>query len=95
MFEAITENIFFKLAMAVLAVFCVMTLFTTNAEAEKLREENERLEEVIAGYNEEIMSLENDLSAPIDDEYIIRVARRKLNMRLPEEIVFVTNITNE
>ncbi len=92
MFEAIMENIFFKLAMAVVAVFCVLSLFSTNAEAEKLREENEQLRNIITEYNEEIMSIENDLAAPIDDDYIIKVARRKLNMRLPEEIVFVTNV---
>ncbi len=95
MFEAIMENIFFKIAMAVVAVFCVMSLFSTNAEADKLRAENDRLRETIAEYNEEIMSIENDLSAPIDDDYIIKVARRKLNMRLPEEIVFVTNVTEK
>ena len=95
MFEAIMENIFFKIAMAVVAVFCVMSLFSTNAEADKLRAENDRLRETIAEYNEEIMSIENDLAAPIDDDYIIKVARRKLNMRLPEEIVFVTNVTEK
>lgn len=95
MFEVITENIFFKAALAITAVFCVMTLFSANAEREELIAERDRLEALISDYNEEILSLENDFSAPIDDEYIIRVARRKLNMRLPEEIVFITNVTSD
>ena len=95
MFEAIMENIFFKVALAITAVFCVMTLFSANAESEELRAERDRLEALISDYNEEILSLENDLAAPIDDDYIIRAARRKLNMRLPEEIVFITNVTGE
>ncbi len=83
------------MAVVVMVVFCVMTLFSTNAKAEKLREENEKLEALIEDYNEQIMSIENDLKAPIDDDYIIRIARRRLNMRLPEEIVFVTNVPNK
>ncbi len=92
MFDTITDNIFFKIAMAVIAVFCIMALLSSNAEREELRVEKARLEEAIAEYNEEILSLENDLAAPFDDEYIMKVARKKLNMRLPEEIVFFTNI---
>lgn len=95
MFDSVLENIFFKMAVVVMVVFCVMTLFSTNAKAEKLREENEKLEALIEDYNEQIMSIENDLKAPIDDDYIIRIARRRLNMRLPEEIVFVTNVPNK
>ena len=95
MFEAITENIFFKIAFAVAAVFCVITLFSANAEGEELTAERERLEALVEKYNEEILSLENDLSAEMNDEYIMKVAREKLNMRLPEEIVFITIITRE
>ncbi len=95
MFEAITDNIFFKIAVAVAAIFCVVTLLSSNAEGEELRAEREQLEEQIAECNEMILSLENDLSAPLDDDYVIRTAREKLNMRLPEEIVFITNIPEE
>ena len=95
MFEAITDNIFFKIALVFVAVFCVITLFSANAQGEELREERDRLEEQIAEYREEILSLENDLSAPLDDDYVIRVAREKLNMRLPEEIVFITNLIDD
>ena len=95
MFEAITENIFFKIALVLTVIFCIATLFSANAEGEALRAEQNRLEKLIDEYNEEILSLENDLSAPIDEDYIIRIARRKRNMRLPEEIVFVTNITGQ
>ena len=95
MFEAITDNIFFKIALVVIAVFCIITLFSANAQREELRAEHDRLEEMIEEYKEEILSLENDLAAPLDDDYVIRMARKKLNMRLPEEIVFITNITEE
>ena len=95
MFEAITDNIFFKLALVVVAVCCIMTLLSANAEGEALRDRCAVLEEQISEYNELILSLENDLSASMDEDYIIKVAREKLNMRLPEEIVFITNITEK
>ena len=95
MFETITDNIFFKLALVVVSVFCIMTLLSSNAQSEELRSQREALIEQIAEYNELILSVENDLSAPIDEDYIIKMAREKFNMRLPEEVVFITNITNE
>ena len=95
MFEAITDNIFFKLALVVVAICCIMTLLSANAESRELRDKCAALEEQIAEYNELILSLENDLSATMDEDYIIKVAREKLNMRLPEEIVFITNITEK
>ena len=95
MLESITDNIFFKLALVVVSVFCIITLLSSNAESEELRNERDELERQIAEYNELILSVENDLSAPIDEDYIIKMAREKFNMRLPEEVVFVTNITND
>ena len=81
--------------MAMVAVFCIMTLLSSNAERDELRAKQEKLEEVIAGYNEEILSLENDLEAPFDDAYVMKVARKKLNMRMPDEIVYYTNISEK
>ncbi len=95
MFEAITDNIFFKLALVVVAACCIMSLLSANAESEALRAECAALEEQISDTNERILSLENDLSAEMNEAYIIKVARERLNMRLPEEIVFVTNIADD
>lgn len=94
MLETVTENIFFKIAIIMMAVFCVITLFSVNAEKQSLEAQRDALKDEIARCRENILSMENDLSKPYDDEYIIRVAREKLNMHLPEEIVFITDFTN-
>lgn len=94
MLEHITENIFFKISLFAVAAFCIITLFSANAEKQELLEKRDALLEQIEETKEEILSMENDLSKPYDDDYVIRVAREKLNMRLPEEIVFVTDFTN-
>lgn len=88
MLDIIMENIFFKLAVGLVAVFSVVTLLSANAERAELEEQREELINEIEQCEEELLSLKNDLSCPLDDEYIIRTARKKLNMRLPEEIVF-------
>ena len=95
MSNALTENIFVKLALCAVVVFCVITLFTANTERQELTAAKNELLMQIERTNDEILSLENDLAQPYSDEYIIKTARKKLNMRLPEEIVFVTNIDNE
>lgn len=94
MFENITENIFLKIAVIIMAAFCIIMLVSANAEREALMAQRDALEEEIERCRENILSMENDLSKPYDDEYIIRVAREKLNMRLPEEIVFITDFTD-
>ena len=41
---------------------------------------------------DEIDRYENELSMPMDDEYIKDLARDKLNLRLPEEIIFYNDL---
>ncbi len=91
MLNLITENIVFKIAAGLLAALIIISFFSLGAEKQELLLQKEALEDEIARAEEEILSMENDLSKPYDDEYIIRVAREKLNMRLPEEIVFITD----
>lgn len=91
MLDMITENLMFKIAVFVFAALCIISIFSFNAEKQELAAQKEALEEEISRREEEILAMENDLSKPYDDEYIIRVAREKLNMRLPEEIVFITD----
>lgn len=94
MFSNVTENIFLKIAIIMIAVFCVVTLFSVNAERAELEAKKQALLENIKRCEENILSMENDLSKPYDDDYIIRAAREKLNMHLPEEIVFITDFTD-
>ncbi len=91
MLNIISENIVFKIAVGLFAVLCIISIFSFNAEKQELIAQKEALEAQIDAVEEDILAMENDLSKPYDDEYIIRVAREKLNMRLPEEIVFITD----
>lgn len=94
MLEMISENLIFKIAVGFFAVLCIISIFSFNTEKQELLAQKAELEEQIACCEEEILSMENDLSKPYDDDYVIRIAREKLNMRLPEEIVFITDYKN-
>lgn len=39
-----------------------------------------------------VAELKYELDAPMDEEYILRVARKKLGLVLPEEIIYYTDI---
>ena len=41
-----------------------------------------------------IKQLEEDLNSPIDRDYIIRIARKKLGLCMPNEIVFYNDLAN-
>ena len=54
----------------------------------ELKREKEVLKEQIEKEEQEIDKLNRDIAAPMDDEYIIRVAREKLNLYFPDETIF-------
>ncbi|HOQ14048.1 MAG TPA: septum formation initiator family protein [Bacillota bacterium] len=85
-------NIFVKLAMFIFVAFAIVSIVNLKNEEKYLRSYLDQLNSQISYYENEILELKNDLAQPLDDDYIIKVAKTKLNMRLPEEIVFYSNI---
>lgn len=85
-------NIFVKLAMFIFVAFAIVSIVNLKNEEKHLRSYLDQLNSQISYYENEILELKNDLAQPLDDDYIIKVAKTKLNMRLPEEIVFYSNI---
>jgi len=86
------NNFLIKIALALVAVFCFIQLISMQFEYNELRAEKSQIEADIAKNKEILFRLQNDLSKPFDDNYVIRVAREKLNMRLCEEIVFYSDV---
>ncbi len=81
-----------KLAIIVFTLFCIVTLFVQkiqidnlNSEINDLREKNKHQEE----YN---AKLKNRLNSELDDDYVEDIAKDKLNLVLPEEIIFYNDI---
>ena len=56
------------------------------------RTKRDTLKAEVGALEEERDELKNQVDAPMDEEYIIDIAKEKLNLRLPEEIIFYNNL---
>ena len=81
-------NFFIKLTILVVICFCAVNIIRLRTEYNTLIETQGKLEAQKEAYEEEIERLKSELERPMDDEYIMRVAREKLNYYLPDEIIF-------
>ena len=92
-----SESIVIKAVIVLFSVFCIVTII-------KLQFENNEIQNEIGSYNENsevsglkaeleqkeelVEELERELAEPVDEDYIVRVARENLGLRLPPEIIF-------
>lgn len=85
---------FLKIAIVAFSCFCVFTVVKLQIEYNELKQESAALEDANAQLEELIVKLKSDLAAPVDEEYIIKTAKDKLNLRLPEEIIFYNDMSD-
>ena len=69
-------------------VYFLWSLMRYNEAMEKKEEK----EAYVAELKNEIQRLEYMLDAPLDDEFKIRIAREKLGMCFPDEIIYHTEL---
>lgn len=86
--KSITSNIVLKLALLLFAVLCVITVV-------KLQVKNNSLKQQTAATGEQIEQTEASrdlkkelLDKDFDLDYVIELAREKLHLSLPNEIIF-------
>lgn len=84
-------NIFVKIGLCVAVVFCIVGIISYRIEYANQKARQEELQVKIDKYTEEVDELENKLDAPFDDDYIISVAKEKLDYCFPEEVFFIVN----
>ncbi len=85
-------NIFVRCALAVFLAACV---FGSVRELMKYNENQERIAELTekkAEYEERIERLEYELDCEFNDEYVIRIAKEKLNLCMPSEAVYYNGL---
>ncbi len=87
----LSRNLFVKLALLVLSVFCFVTIITLQLENNSLLTEAAALENQIQACNVYIDELQATLDAPMDEEYVANIAREKLGLRYPQEVVFYSD----
>lgn len=85
-------TIVIRVFLALLMLFSVAFFLFSIMKYNEIMEEKEEKEEYIAQLNDDIDRLEYLVNAPLDDEYKIRVAREKLGICFPDEIIFHTEL---
>ena len=80
--------------LAVLLVVSIGMFVTSLMKYSELQREKQALEDKVEKYESEVEKLEYLLDCPIDYDYIVRVAKEKLNLYLPDEIIY-HNDTNK
>ncbi len=86
--KSIMSNIILKLALLLFAVLCVVTVVRLQLKNNSLKQEtvttNQEVDVAEAGNDEKKELLDKDF----DLEYVIEIAREKLHLSLPGEIIF-------
>jgi cell division protein FtsB len=77
-----------RLLLAVLLIASLTAFVTGLMKYSELQREKDALEDKVEEYEAEVEELEFLINSPVDYEYIIRVAKEKLNLLLPDEIIY-------
>ena len=83
-----------RLMLAVLLIASITVFVTGLMKYSELQKEKEALEQKVEQYENEVEYLEYLLDCPVDYDYIVRMAREKLGLHLPDEIIY-HNDTNK
>lgn len=81
-----------KTFVALLFVFAVAFFLWSVMKYNKIMEEKAEKEAYIEQLQDDIDELEYLASMPLDDNYKIRIAREKLGMCFPDEIIYYTDL---
>lgn len=81
-----------KTFVALLFVFAVVFFLWSVMKYNKIMEEKAEKEAYIEQLQDDIDELEYLASMPLDDNYKIRIAREKLGMCFPDEIIYYTDL---
>lgn len=81
-----------KVFVVLIFVFALVFFLWSLMKYNKLLDEKEDKEKYISELRENIDELEYLVDMPLDDEYKIRVARERLGMCFPDEMIFYTDV---
>ena len=77
-----------RLALAALLISSITMFVTGLMKYSEFQKEKEALEQRVEEYENAIEELEYLLDSPVDYDYIVRIAREKLGLHLPDEIIY-------
>lgn len=86
---------FVKIALCAVVVCLLITSFSLLMEYNRLGNTESKLEAEISEAEVRVAELQYELDEPMDREYIMRVARKRLGLVLPDEIVYYTDLESQ
>ncbi len=90
--RSISHNFLLRILLIIIVFGCIaLTLYQLSGYQAKKAYRDSLAAEVTAKEDRNAV-YRNRLDQTIDDDYIIKVAREKLDLHLPEEIVFYNDI---
>lgn len=90
-----SNRVFEKIAILTFCVFCSISLIVLQLEKNDLKEDAAELQTQINELQEYADELQAALDEPFDQEYIEEIAKSKLGLRYPQEVIFYSNATND
>ena len=85
-------RVILRLIPVILLISSIAIFVTGIMRFGELEREQKVLEKRVEAYDYEIEELRYLLDSPVDFDYIVRVAREKLGLHLPDEIVYYSDI---
>lgn len=83
-----------KLAVFAAAAFAVITLVSLQLKYNEYKFKRDQLRAEVDELQDRADELQDIADADADRDYIIEVAKNKLNLRLPEEVIFYNDLFN-
>ncbi|MBQ3865661.1 MAG: cell division protein FtsL [Clostridia bacterium] len=85
---------FAKLAFVAILVFLAISIVNQNIRINSLKEQQKKLEAERNSYSLQVERLNAELNEEVSEETIKRIAREKLNLREPGNVVYANDLPN-
>lgn len=90
--RSVSHNVFARLAVICIVVAVLALTVSAISDYHTLKAKRDALAAQVTAAEDRNAALRSRLAEEVDDDYIVRVAREKLDLHLPEEIVFYNDI---
>jgi cell division protein FtsB len=79
---------FGKIVFVVVVLFLVVTIMNKNLEINDLKDKEKKVREQMQAYTLQVERLSSQLEEEVSEETIKRIAREKLNLRDPGDLIY-------
>ena len=81
-------NFFGKIVISVIIVVLVVTIINKNLQINQLKEKEKKVHQQMQAYTLQVERLSTQLEEEVSEETIKRIARERLNLRDPGDLIY-------